>query len=230
MRASEAENREGRILLLGLLVALAGLLARPCRVSADVPSYRYYFPIIGRQHSPCHPTTTEQALASLMAADPEQQRPILRCSATLEQVAQAHAADMAARGYVGYITPEGTGMNDLVRQAGYDLPAAYSVDPGANQVASIAVGHETAWRAWEGLTEATLSPQTRTHVLGLEPFFARQIDYGIGHVYEPDSLYGHYWVIVAAEPVVWPPGLVRPASAPGRDAGIGIESIVIHTR
>jgi hypothetical protein len=228
VRESKAACQRTGLLLLGLLVALAGFLAHPCQVAAD--DLLYYLPIIGRQHSPCHPTAMEQALANLMIADPQQQRPILRCNPILEEVAQGHAADMAEQGYVGYVTPEGTGMNDLVRQAGYVLPAAYSTAPGANQVASIAVGQETASGAWAGLTDPIYGPQTRSHVLGLEPFYARQIDYGIGHAYDLASVHGHYWVIIAAEPVVWPPGPVRPTCAPGRDVSIGIESIVIRTR
>jgi hypothetical protein len=39
-----------------------------------------------------------------------------------------------------------------------------------------------------------------THILGLHPFFAEQIDYGIGCSYDPGSDYGYYWVVVTAKP------------------------------
>ncbi len=223
MRRKRAGYPKGRLLLLGLLVALAGMLLRPdLHAAAADPPYRYYFPIVARQQALCHPSAMEQALAHLLVTDPQQQRPTLRCNARLEHAAQAHAADMAARGYVSYVTPEGVGMNDLVRQAGYGLPAAYSAAAGANQVASIAVGHETAQAAWTNLIDPSHGEQPRTHLLGLDSFFVRQVDYGIGHAYDLGSLHGHYWVIIIAEPA---PG----AASPGESERPGIERIVIHT-
>ncbi len=153
----------------------------------------------------------------------------MRCNALLEQVARAHAADMAARDYVGYVTPEGKGMNDLVRQAGYALPDTYSAAPGANQVAAIAVGHESAASAWAGLIDPDQGDDLRNHLLGLTPFFARQIDYGIGYVADPDSTHDYYWVIVTAEPVRWPAGLERPESVLGPGLAPQIERVVIYT-
>jgi len=38
----------------------------------------------------------------------------------------------------------------------------------------------------------------RTILLGLEPFFAEQNEYGVGHVYVPGSRYGHYWIVLTA--------------------------------
>lgn len=43
----------------------------------------------------------------------------LRSSARLNQAADAHSADMVARGYFAHVTPEGRSVTDRVRATGY---------------------------------------------------------------------------------------------------------------
>lgn len=62
-------------------------------------------------------------------------------------------------------------------------------------------GEPDAGEASAGLRDPICGAQPRTHVLGLHPFSARQIDYGIGYVHDPDGLHLHYWVIIATEPL-----------------------------
>jgi hypothetical protein len=38
----------------------------------------------------------------------------------------------------------------------------------------------------------------QTHLLGLDPFYAEQIDVGIAYVYGPNSVYKHYWIVMTA--------------------------------
>ena len=104
---------------------------------------------------------------------------------------------MAARGYFAHTNPDGLGPNALVRQAGYVLPSYYSTEPAANNIESIAAGPATP----EAVLQLLLGSEAhRTHVLGLHDFYAAQVEYGIGYVNAPGSKYGHYWVILTAQP------------------------------
>jgi uncharacterized protein YkwD len=40
----------------------------------------------------------------------------------------------------------------------------------------------------------------RTHLLGLDSFYAEQVEYGVGYTYDPASPYHHYWVVITAKP------------------------------
>jgi uncharacterized protein YkwD len=132
-----------------------------------------------------------------MESDPEQGRPSLTCQPILAGVARARAEDLARRGYFSHTNPEGLGPNYLVRQAGYILPAFYPTAPDANSIESLGAGAatpEAAWRNWMN------SPPHRAHILGLQPFYAEQVELGIGHAFEPNSQYRHYWAVITARP------------------------------
>ena len=102
---------------------------------------------------------------------------------------------MGTRAYFSHTNPDGYGPNYLVQQAGYALPNWYSQELDANNIESIAAGYGTASAAWEGWMNST---GHRTHILGLDSFWAEQTDYGIGYAYIPGSPYGHYWVVITA--------------------------------
>lgn len=147
--------------------------------------------------SPCERVLNpeERALARLFESDAAQRRPVRRCDPRLAQLARARAIDMATRGYVSHVTPEGDGPNRQVARAGYELPGFYSRRRNANNVEVITAGDETAdeaWRAW------LKSRRHRRQVLGLERFFAEQDDYGVGFAENPRSKYGRYWVLITA--------------------------------
>jgi uncharacterized protein YkwD len=131
-----------------------------------------------------------------MRQDPGQKRPSLTCNLILSQVAHARAVDMGTRGYFNHVNPDGYGPNYLVRQAGYILPSYYDSSPSGNNIESIAAGYATADAAWAGWMNST---PHRTHLLGLNPFFAEQIDYGIGYAYISPSPYLNYWVAITAK-------------------------------
>jgi uncharacterized protein YkwD len=102
---------------------------------------------------------------------------------------------MGTRNYFSHTNLDGYGPNYLVQEAGYILPSYYDQLLDANNIESICAGSSTASHAWDLLMG---SDDHRTHLLGLDPFYALQTDYGIGYAYIPGSTYGHYWVIITA--------------------------------
>jgi hypothetical protein len=138
-------------------------------------------------------------LAHVMYTHSEQQRAEMNCHPILAQAAQEKAQDMAVRDYFGHQTPDGIGPNRWVIEAGFVLPDYYGEENDANSIESIGAGTgdvDEVWSLWMAFETH------RTHLLGLDPFFAAQIAYGIGYVHVPDSLYGHYWVVLTAP--AWP--------------------------
>jgi uncharacterized protein YkwD len=51
--------------------------------------------------------------------------------ARITTAAQAHASDMAARGYFEHTTPEGVTFDQRIRNAGYPTPGAENIARGA---------------------------------------------------------------------------------------------------
>ncbi len=144
---------------------------------------------------PCQLNTEEQKILDLMQASSEQKRPTLVCNAILAQVARARAQDMADRNYFGHVNPDGYGPNYLVVAAGYTLPDFYSQSLNSNNIESIAAGYASSEDTWDALLN---SEHHRTHVLGLDSFYAEQTDIGIGYVSVDNSEYVRYWVIITA--------------------------------
>ena len=181
---------------LVLLLLLLTLGSAPVRgASPEEPNLtpEAYLPFISLPA--CNPNDQEKQIAALMISDPGQQRASLTCHPALAQVARERALDMVNRRYFDHTNPDGYGPNYLVRQAGYVLPSYYGTTLTANNVESIAAGNPTAsltWAQWMN------SPGHKVHLLGTVPFFAEQIEYGIG--YASGGVYGHYWVVITAKP------------------------------
>jgi hypothetical protein len=138
----------------------------------------------------------EGEIATLMKSDYSQRRTSLSYNPILARIARERAYDMGARGYFAHVNPDGIGPNFLVTQAGYPLPDFYAGERSGNSIESIAAGNATVegtWRQWMG------SPGHRTHILGLDDFYAEQTDYGIGHAFVPGSRYSDYWVVITAK-------------------------------
>lgn len=156
----------------------------------------------------------EQAIAQKMVNDRDQGRPALTWNPILAQVARARARDLATRDYFDHVNPDGHGPNYMVRQAGYPLPEWWGTDPKANYIESIAGGYaspDDTWNQWMG------SPDHRTHILGLNSFYASETCYGIGYYYDAGSTYRHYWVIITAPP---PPAPALTISSPAADLAV----------
>ena len=135
-----------------------------------------------------------KGLINLFSNDPGQKRLKRQCNQLLMTLAQRRAEDMKTRSYFAHVTPDGVGPNYLIRQIGYPLHPSYSTAKDANGCESIAGGYVDAsacWQAW------LASPGHKAHVLGLHPFWAEQIDFGVG--YTNGGSLGHYWVIITAK-------------------------------
>lgn len=185
----------GAILLL-LLLFPHPARGIPCQAESLSLTPRAYLPLVLKPLL-CSLNPQEAEVARYMIEHPEQRRPSLTCHPILARVARERAEDMARRRYFSHVTPEGYGPNYLVRQAGYVLPSYYDQSPTANNIESIAGGYPTASAAWNGWMS---SSGHRTHLLGLHPFFAEQVEYGIGYAYDPTSPYQYYWVVITAKP------------------------------
>ncbi len=108
----------------------------------------------------------------------------------LAKAAQEHCEDEAKRGYFSHVTPEGIGPNRRIEAQGYHLPEWYGQERDANNCESIAGGYETVdkvWLAWMN------SLSHRVHILGLSPFYAEQVQVGIGYCKVDSSTYVWYW-------------------------------------
>lgn len=160
-------------------------------------AFRLYMPMLAGGAAPtCELTPEERNMAEQLIKDPNQRREQLRCSPLLAEVARQKAIDLGVRDYFDHVNPDGLGPNWMLILAGYPLPEYYFQDPDANNVESLAAGFLDARSAWEAL----LASEThRLHVLGEDPFFAEQIEYGIGYAEVPGSTYQYYWVILTAK-------------------------------
>jgi len=186
------------LLLVAVLTAASSSFTAPQSALAQSGTLepRAYLPIAIKDPS-CSLSPEEEQIARFMIEHQDQQRPALTCHPILARVARERAQDMARRNYCDHVNPDGFGPNYLVRQAGYVLPSYYGTEPDANNIESIACGYstaESAWQCWMG------SQSHRTHLLGLNAFFAEQVEYGIGYAYDPTSLYRHHWVVITAKP------------------------------
>jgi uncharacterized protein YkwD len=172
----------------------ATLLLGGCVVYRHVPQREAYTTPQMRWSDSVSAVREAELVAILTGA---QQRRTLARNAVLDSVARQRAWDMALRGYFRHVNPEGLGPNTLVERAGYRLPANYDHAPSGNNIESAAAGYRdarTAWRWFMG------SDYHRTHLLGLNPLFAEQTEFGIGYAWRPNSRYGHYWVVLIARP------------------------------
>lgn len=184
------------------LLAL-GALCLTALPASTAAKFRTYAPLItgsaagARVRKTCDLSAQEVQLLSLAESHPQQRRLTLTCSPTLAAVARARALDMGRRDYFSHVNPDGLGPNYLVRQAGYDLPAWWPSDPRANNIESIGGGYATAQKAWQAWLNSSMHEK---HVLGLDDFWARQTNIGIGYAYVEDSEFKHYWVFISAPP------------------------------
>lgn len=202
MRRTVWKRREAlagvTLLLVWLLIAASGKVTSATEAVAQSgsPTPRAYLPLVA-QSPYCSLSPEEQQIARYMIQHPDQQRPSLTCHPILARVARERAEDMARRRYFAHTNPDGFGPNYLVRQAGYVLPSYYGTEPDANNIEAIAGGYPTAEATWQGWMS---SSGHRDHLLGLNSFWAEQIEYGVGYACDPTSPYRHYWVVITAKP------------------------------
>lgn len=138
-----------------------------------------------------------QALFDLMMYHMEQGRHTMAQRPTLMKAAHEKCFNMAHYWWEGHTDPHGEGPNDMVRRYGYKLPSYYGKG-AANNIESIGYGGtgnlESMWNTFLS------SPGHRTHILGLDPFYAKQTNIGVGYYHLEDSRQKHYWCILSAPP------------------------------
>jgi uncharacterized protein YkwD len=142
-------------------------------------------------------STVKRVIAHLMEADRRQHRPDLVADPLLMRVAEKRAQDMATRGYFSHVNPDGYGPNYLLAQAGYPLPEQWLRIRSTNNIESICAGYSTPELAWKSWMHST---PHRTHLLGLNRFYAEQTRFGIGYAYNPATPYKYYYVVITAPP------------------------------
>lgn len=183
-----------------LAVLVCSLMLAPHKLSAQsapdaqTANRAVYLPLVVSSNSSVQAAwqlnQQEQQLDNLFRTDSGQHRQSPTRNDILSQVARARAEDMATRNYFSHTNPDGHQANFLVEQAGYLLPDYYPND--GNNIESIGLNYSTAadaWQAWKN------SPAHRVHILGEDPFYAEQTDYGVGYA---ESSNGKYWVVITA--------------------------------
>lgn len=109
--------------------------------------------------------------------------PALMTTTVLMDIAEAHSLDMANRGYLAHISPDGLHNSDRMKSAGY----AYSY---WGEV--IAGGPATPAITLDGWLN---SPKHKAVLLD-----ERYREMGIGFVYDDRTKYGNYWTVIVAVP------------------------------
>ncbi len=129
-------------------------------------------------------------------------KPALIWNDTLAKVAEAKALDMATRNYFGHVDKNGYGMNYYINKAGYKLDAYMLKDKNANFFESINGGADNGTDAIKDLIidHGTPGHGHRTHLLGMNAFYADLTDIGIGFVRCSDGCeYRTYMSVVIAK-------------------------------
>ncbi len=130
-----------------------------------------------------------------MSFHPDQGRKEMHWNTVLERAAVERLKDQAENRWDGHVHPSGQGANDWVRSFDYKLPSYYGTGED-NSVESLGYGGngtiEQMWETWMN------SEHHRTHILGLNSFFAGQTQVGIGYFYLKESEHKYYWCILTA--------------------------------
>jgi uncharacterized protein YkwD len=145
------------------------------------------------------PLPVEKQIYLAMALHPYQGRKGMEWNDTLAEAAKDRCISQAHLGWTGHVGPSGKGPNWWVRVLWkYRLPDWYSHDDDANSIESCAHNGrglpDEVWASWMN------SPGHRTHVLGLNDFFAAQTQVGVGFYALPSSQKKFYWSIITAPP------------------------------
>jgi uncharacterized protein YkwD len=130
-------------------------------------------------------------------------RPALKWNQILANVAQMKAEDMAKRNYFDHVNPEGIGINYFIQKAGYNLPKEWTDKISNNFCESLSAGSQTPKNGIiqlisDGGVSDHKSAGHRVHLLGINDFFSKAYDIGIGWATNPNSTYKNYLVVITA--------------------------------
>lgn len=111
-------------------------------------------------------------------------RPVLVWNDTLARVAEARATDMATRNYFGHVDPSGNGVNYYIQKSGYRLEPEWTKSRRDNSFESISAGVESGEQVISYLIKDEGIPSLghRQHLLGLNDWYLKMTDVGIGFV------------------------------------------------
>lgn len=123
-------------------------------------------------------------------------RPPLAVNDSLFASAEFHAQEMADNNYFAHQSAvTGDWPNLMARDAGYDLPASFPDDN--NYIESLAAGNlygNPLDVIGLLIVDAGVpSLGHRKHLLGIDSFNAKAKEIGVGHGFNINSLYDHYW-------------------------------------
>jgi hypothetical protein len=128
-------------------------------------------------------------------------RPPLAISTALSEAAQSRAAEMAEHDYFSHQSPvTGNWPNQVAREHGYDLPSSWP--DNQNYIESIAAG--TYFATPDGPLTTLITDSSdpdnmhRRHLLGIDDLLADHKEIGVGHAFDQQSEFGHYWSIMTA--------------------------------
>ena len=122
---------------------------------------------------------------------------------TLAMVAQKKAEDLANRNYFSHVNPDGYGINFFIQRAGYTLPKEWTDNIANNNCESLSAGSSSPKDGIiqlindGGFSDHKLAGH-RVHLLGIDDFFAKAYDIGIGWASNPNSTYRNYLVVITA--------------------------------
>jgi hypothetical protein len=125
----------------------------------------------------------DELLALLNAYRVDEDRTALAPNALLAAAAEAHALDMATRGYFNVVDPDGNGPRERMISQGYDPDQWGEILAGGQRTAAQVFD---AWRNSPG-----------HNAIMLDPFV---IEIGIGRAVKPGSDLGWYWTVDFASP------------------------------
>ena len=151
---------------------------------------------------PCGLGGLEFAFFDLLRRDPRQRRKTMVCEERLTALARVRATDLLVRNYVSHVNPDGYGPNYLARQAGIKLPDNYGRGDKDNQIESLAAGTLDPVYLLELFYNSSAH---RTHLWGLNSFFAGQTLAGVGYARldilpDPTGPYHDAWCILTLHP------------------------------
>lgn len=146
------------------------------------------------------PKEFEKELPFLKSSNISKQ--VLRWNDTLARVAEQKALDMAQKNYFSHTNKAGKGINILIHEAGYTLPADWIKPKSNNYFESIAAGKASGVESINLLLidKGVSSLGHRKHLLGIGDFNKDLSDIGIGFAKGgPKSDYISYMCVIIAK-------------------------------
>ncbi|MBN2653197.1 MAG: CAP domain-containing protein [Spirochaetales bacterium] len=121
----------------------------------------------------------------------------------LARAAENKAIDMATRDYFDHFTPEGVGPNKFAEAEGYFFPLEWPDIDTVNYNESLSGGSSRSGIEHiknlifdRGVPHSSPQANHRKHLLGMNNFWEKHTDVGIGFAYNPKSKYKGYLVVM----------------------------------